>query len=245
MASSFKKWIGLRLRRDIFNASGILLLPKDTVLNEHYLRMIMVENNVRLTEDDVVLTEESPEKKASQVLIEQATEEITHIFESVRFSKKIPLFEIREKIIPAIHQATEDPDIFQLFAELQSKDDYTFRHNIGVGIIATMIGNWMNLESSQLSLLSLAATLHDIGKTRIPVEILNKPGKLTDQEYEIIQKHTIYGYELIQNTVGASRRLALVALQHHEREDGNGYPFGIKGNKMDLFSKILLNAPII
>jgi HD-GYP domain-containing protein (c-di-GMP phosphodiesterase class II) len=147
--------------------------------------------------------------------------------------------EVREKIIPPIQEAAENPNVFQLFSQLQSRDDYTYRHNIGVGVIAALIGKWMNLSGSTLSLLTLSATLHDVGKMKVPLDILNKPGRLTDEEFKHIKKHTIHGYDLIKSTVGLSHRTALVALQHHEREDGSGYPFQLKGEKIDLLSKIV------
>lgn len=79
---------------------------------------------------------------------------------------------------------------------------------------------------------------------KIPLEILNKPGRLTDEEYAIMKKHTIWGYELIKETVGTTKRQALVALQHHERMDGSGYPFGLQRAQIDPFSRIVAGADV-
>lgn len=85
---------------------------------------------------------------------------------------------------------------------------------MAVGIIASLIGKWLNLKDSELKNLALGATLHDIGKAKITSEILNKPGKLTKEEYEEMKKrHTLYGYELLKDIPGLPKEVALIALQ--------------------------------
>ncbi|BCJ86016.1 HD-GYP domain-containing protein [Effusibacillus dendaii] len=177
-------------------------------------------------------------------MINEATEQIKEIFLSLHSSEHVPIDQITSDIIPAIKQATENTGVFKLLAELQSKDDYTYRHNIAVGVIATLIGKWLNLDEPDLSHLTLAATLHDIGKVKIPLEIFNKPGRLTDIEYRLIKKHAQYGYNILKNSKGIPHRVALVALQHHEREDGGGYPAGLTGEHIDTFSKIVAVADV-
>lgn len=139
---------------------------------------------------------------------------------------------------------TEQPDFFKLFVSLQSKDDYTYRHNVAVGILATLIGKWLDLKENELSQLSIAATLHDIGKVKIPQEILTKPGKLTKDEYNLMKKHTIFGYEMLKSTIGTNHAEALVVLQHHERQDGTGYPFGLSADRISFFSRIVAVADV-
>ena len=99
-------------------------------------------------------------------------------------------------------------------------------------------------DHKDLLQLTAAALLHDVGKMLIPETITNKPGKLTSQEYAIMQKHTVYGYDILKDTVGITHRQALVALQHHERLDGSGYPTGIKEAHIDLFSRIVAVADV-
>src|SRR5690606_5439508 len=165
------------------------------------------------------------------------------IFDEIRETKQLPLPEI-QRFVPSLLEVAEQSDLFRLLSSLQAKDDYTYRHNIGVGVISAMLGKWLHLNEQDLSALTLAATLHDVGKMNIPLEIINKPGKLTDVEYKLMQKHTVFGFEMIQNTPGTSRDEALVALQHHEREDGSGYPHGIFGNRIHPLSKIVAVADV-
>ncbi|MCO0596651.1 HD-GYP domain-containing protein [Peribacillus butanolivorans] len=106
------------------------------------------------------------------------------------------------------------------------------------------MGTKLGLSKESLSDLTLAAILHDVGKTRIPERLLEKPGKLTATEYEEIKRHTIYGYELLKSIPGIPPSIALTALQHHEREDGQGYPHKLKGSNIYYLSKIVAIADV-
>ncbi|MCH1627355.1 HD-GYP domain-containing protein [Ferdinandcohnia quinoae] len=187
-----------------------------------------------------------PERTISLISqkIDDAVNQIQDIFNIVKQSDTIPLNEIKENILPIIKVASATPHFFHLFFKLQSSDEYTYRHNIGVGIIATLIGKWLSLPEKLLAKLTIAAILHDIGKVKIPLEILNKPGKLTKVEYEIVKQHTILGYEILKKSEGVSEDISLVALQHHEREDGKGYPYGIQGNEISYLAKIVAIADV-
>lgn len=90
--------------------------------------------------------------------------------------KKIPLYEIRNQLVPIVQQAAEHPDLFELLEAVKAKDEYTHRHNVGVGILSTLIGRWLKMEDKEIALLTLAATLHDVGKIKISQDILQNRG---------------------------------------------------------------------
>lgn len=108
---------------------------------------------------------------------------------------------IKAKVAPVIADAAMNPDIYS-FDELHADNEYTYRHNIGVGIIATYLGMKLGFSKENLSALTLAVMLHDVGKTRISDSILEKPGKLNEAEYEDMKRHAIHGYELLKNFPG-------------------------------------------
>lgn len=220
--------IGQKVLADVINNYGVTIIPANTVLNEDSVKLLY---NHRIDEFTLSLEPAAAQQEANsqnRKLLKQTVTRSKELFEAISDSGRIPLANIRQEILPAVRDLSGNPDLFELFEIVKAKDDYTFEHNIGVGIIATLIGSWMNLSEEDLATLSMAATLHDIGKAKVPAALLNKPGKLTDEEFEIIKKHTVYGYELLKDTAGISPRVALVALQHHEREDGRGYPHGLK-----------------
>lgn len=234
--------VGKSLDEDIIDVDGRILLVSKTILHEDHLQKL---NNHKLKLKDESNSETTIEiDRPCDHLILEASKEIETIFNVARYAKNIQLMDIKIKILPIIKHMVDNHSIFNLLASMESNDKYTYRHNIGVAVLATLLGRWLNLNSLELSLLCTAAVLHDIGKMKIPDEILNKPGKLTDEEFSIIKKHTTYGYELIKNTDGASHQLALVALQHHEREDGSGYPFGLKSHEIEKLSKIVALADV-
>ncbi len=236
--------IGRKVLADVINNYGVTIIPAKTVLNEDSVKLLY---NHRIDEFTLSLEALSAQLEASsqnRKLLKQTVTRSKELFESISDSGRIPLTDIRQEILPAVRDLSGNPDLFELFEIVKAKDDYTFEHNIGVGIIATLIGSWMNLSEEELSTLSLAATLHDIGKVKVPSAILNKPGKLTDEEFEIVKKHTVYGYELLKDAAGINPRVALVALQHHEREDGRGYPYGLEKSRIDPFSAIVAIADI-
>jgi HD-GYP domain-containing protein (c-di-GMP phosphodiesterase class II) len=96
----------------------------------------------------------------------------------------------------------------------------------------------MSYSRNMLIDLGVGSLLHDLGKTKIPIEILNKNGKLTDEEYSIIKKHPELGYKIVQNVKEVNERARAIILEHHERVDGKGYPYGLTGDKISKFSKI-------
>jgi len=172
--------------------------------------------------------------------IENIVFKLKEIFDMTRRDDKIPLIRIINEVMPVIFDAIKNQhDLLKVCTQLTAKEDYTYRHTICVAMVAALMAKWLQFQKNDLFSLTAAALLFDIGKIKIPESILYKSGPLTYEEFGMVKKHTIYGYEMIKNTVGTSHLQALVALQHHEREDGSGYPFGLSSEKIALFSKIV------
>jgi HD-GYP domain-containing protein (c-di-GMP phosphodiesterase class II) len=231
--------IGYRIKRDVVNRRGLVLIPEQTIMQVEHIEWIL-SHGIQMHESEF----EKIGSVTSEALVSQASEMVKDMFHLINEEKMIPLEELNRSVIPTIYQASDFPSLFSVLSGLQAKDDYTYRHNIGVGVISTLIGKWLDITKDELSLLSTAATLHDVGKINIEDDILNKPGKYSSREYEIMKMHTTYGFEIIKRTPGLPPQLALVALQHHEREDGRGYPNGLKGEQIEYFSKIVAVADI-
>jgi len=174
----------------------------------------------------------------------KATSLIKNIMLEVEYTKKVPLMEIRNVIKPLLEQMCEQPNISLVISQIQSNEDYTYQHLIGVGVMSTLIAKFLNYKESELMQIGLAGTLHDIGKAKISDTILKKKGSLTNSEYEEIKKHPIYSYELLKNVTGINQGVLLAALEHHERQDGRGYPFGRKAFEVHPYSKIVAVADV-
>ncbi|WP_277584247.1 HD-GYP domain-containing protein [Psychrobacillus antarcticus] len=240
-----KNTLGSKVIHDIYSENGVLLVPFETLITQEHVK--------KLIKHDITLpgfTMESINAKRDVKYLEfkkdidNAVVRAGSLFDDIRETKRIPLSYLRDDVLPVIHEAVQARQVINLLASIQVKDDYTYRHNIAVGMISNLIGTWMSLEHQDLLQLTTAALLHDVGKMFIPIQILNKPGRLTDEEYAIIKNHTLLGYEIMKKTIGINHRQALVALQHHERMNGSGYPFGLTKDKIDLFSRIVSVADI-
>lgn len=238
----WKNFIGKKIKKDIMDENGVMLIPSDTVFKKEHIEKF-INRQIILYEDDFYVNDDflvdNSQEFAIIPMINDVIEEAKKILNVIKTEDKIPMMEIRNKILPNLQGISNGQDIFKLINCLHSQDDYTFTHVIGVSVLSNLIGKWMGFNEKDLSLLTLCSMIYDVGKLKIPEEILNKPGKLTQREFEIMKNHTIHGYEMIKKTVGTSHKMALVALQHHERMDGSGYPFGLKGDDIDLFSKII------
>lgn len=174
----------------------------------------------------------------------KASSLIKKVMQEVEFTKNIPLLEIRATIKPMLEQICDKPDLSLVMNQLRANEEYTYQHLIGVGLISTLIGKFMNYKENELMQIGLAGTLHDIGKARIEDRILRKKGPLSRDEYEEIKKHPIYSYEFLKNVTGINQGVVLAALEHHEREDGMGYPYKRKGFEIHPYAKIVAVADI-
>ena len=132
---------------------------------------------------------------------------------------------------------------FDMLHNLRSRDDSVYSHSLNVAMISRILGKWLKWSSSDLDSLVIAGLLHDIGKITIPPEILNKEGKLTDEEFEQIRWHPRAGYDLIKD-LKIDSRIKKAALQHHERCDGSGYPMKVDEIMLDDFAMVVAIADV-
>lgn len=134
-------------------------------------------------------------------------------------------------------------ELFDMLYQMHTLDDSVYAHCVNVALIARMIGRWLHLPTNDLNILTCCGLFHDIGKLSIPPEVLNKPGKLTDEEFALIKAHPKYGYELLRNQ-NIDNRIKQSALMHHERYDGSGYPNGLSSEFLIDFASIISIADV-
>ncbi|MCT4564571.1 MAG: HD-GYP domain-containing protein [Maledivibacter sp.] len=235
---------GMLLGENLCDSFGNVLLGDGIVLKQSYIVKIKALNI-----SQVYIREKSPDIYAldnrknykDPYLIETRVEAKRFVYEAMEklyFDGKLAdkaLVIVRNLIDELIN----NEEIIISLGKLRKLDDYTLEHSVNVCVLSLIIGINMEIDYDGLMDLGVGAILHDIGKMLIPKEILNKPGKLSAQEYEIIKKHTIYGYELLKQSNKISEVAAEVALSHHERVDGNGYPLGKKVNRISTYSRIV------
>lgn len=133
--------------------------------------------------------------------------------------------------------------MFDMLHNMRQIDDSTYAHSLNVSIISRLIGKWLDFPEDDLNILTIGGLLHDIGKAEISNDILGKPGKLTDEEYREIKRHPLIGYQLLL-PLDLDWRIKNIALMHHERFDGTGYPYGLKDSSIDTFASIVSIADV-
>lgn len=134
-------------------------------------------------------------------------------------------------------------DLFDMLHNMRSFGNSTYSHFLNVALICRRIGKWLKFEEEQLDILTLCGLLHDIGKLKIPEEILNKPGKYTDEEFTLVKMHPQLGYNLLK-PLSLNHHIADSALSHHERCDGSGYPIGLTQSETDDYAMIVSIADV-
>lgn len=127
---------------------------------------------------------------------------------------------------------------------LKVSDEYTFKHSVDVATMSMIVGRKYGLDDKQVYEIGITGLLHDIGKSRIPNEVLNKAGKLTDEEFELMKQHSVFGYHILEKKEDISKEVKLGVLQHHEKTNGRGYPMKVTEEKITLFAKIISVADI-
>ncbi len=134
-------------------------------------------------------------------------------------------------------------ELFDHIHNLRTIDDTVYAHSINVALIARILGTWLKYDDETLDQLTITGLLHDIGKLKIPANILEKPGKLTDIEFEVIKTHPRMGYDSLTR-FNLDERILNAVLHHHERSDGSGYPDRLKGSEIDDFTMIIAVADV-
>lgn len=127
---------------------------------------------------------------------------------------------------------------------LKTSDEYTFKHSVDVATIAMILAKHLGFTHKEVYDIGVSGLLHDIGKAEIPLDILNKPGRLNTEEFEVMKSHPVIGYHSLQEHSDVSPEVALGVLQHHEKKDGTGYPLHLLGGQINRFAKILTVADI-
>ncbi|WP_019120821.1 HD-GYP domain-containing protein [Brevibacillus massiliensis] len=252
---AIKNSMGFCLAEDVHTSLGGLLFKKGTVVKERELEILESFKIAKVTVDELAPQKQDADGKEEVESLKPVDQEFIRTYkEAVQSFKKlmlhvmggqhIPVMEVRKILASLLPIVQDHPNILMWLPQVSNEEEYVCGHSVAVGMLSFMIAKWMKLPEKEWVQISLAGILHDIGKTRIDPKVLWKPTRLTAIEYEEMKKHTIYGYQLTKGVSGLSEGVALAALQHHEREDGSGYPLGLVGNKLHIYSKIVAVAEV-
>lgn len=258
---------GMKIDQSIVNSSKRMLLARGTVLDDYLIEAIKKLGITGLyisdeTKDDKICNHEEELKvsKEASRKIEQLrvsdrsrvtlTESVKQrISEGVAYlysntdSKSFTdiIKNITNELMKAINQNNALAVDISL---LKVSDEYTFKHSVDVATMAMIIAKTQGMSRTEIYEVGISGLLHDIGKSKIDNAILNKQGRLTDDEFDIMKRHTTLGYDVLKNHNELNITIKLSALQHHEKINGSGYPFGLHEARITPYAKILSVADI-
>lgn len=153
--------------------------------------------------------------------------------------------ETTDSIAGELMRAISENDAIAVdISALKVSDEYTFKHSVDVSTMAMIIAKKHGLNEEMVREIGIAGLLHDMGKSKIPNEVLNKPGRLTDDEFALMKKHAIFGYQILKEKNTFNDRILMGVLQHHEKLNGKGYPMGVTAEKIHLYARIIAMADI-
>ncbi|UMZ72503.1 HD-GYP domain-containing protein [Natranaerofaba carboxydovora] len=233
---------GMKLETDVYNKNGAIILPKETELTPKHIELLQSWGIVYAKEKVKKDKNFFMDQKELRKKFSASKDLISNFMKKIKYSDDLEIGKIENITEELLTYTLSTRNHASLINEMKSKDSYTFQHSMNVAVYSSLIGKWLNYDLDTIKELSMAALLHDIGKMKVPETILNKPTKLSDEEFEQIKKHPEYGYEIIFNTKGLGKNIAFAILQHHERTDGSGYPLGLKEDKITDFAKIIAVA---
>ncbi len=253
---------GMLIDQAIIDRAGRVLIARRTPLEDFHIDALKhmgvsgiyiqegVEDDVKETPGQPLKIPEAVQKKYEAIKVADPAK--VTISESVRSrvaqgiqylyqDTQSPDFtKASRSITDDLTKAISDNDAVAVdISALKVSDEYTFKHSVDVATMSMIVARKYGLNDQQIYEIGITGLLHDIGKSKIPNNILNKAGKLTDEEFSIMRQHSLYGYRILEDKQDLSDEIKLGVLQHHEKTNGKGYPLMVTGDKICLFAKII------
>jgi putative nucleotidyltransferase with HDIG domain len=178
------------------------------------------------------------ELKRAAMICSKARQAVVSMFQEVRMGNAISAEAAGELVEEISSSVRRNPGALISLARLKTADDYTYMHSVAVCALMVALARQLELDEKDVREAGMAGLLHDLGKAMMPMDVLNKPGKLTDDEFRIIKGHPVEGHRILLEGKTASDIVLDVCLHHHEKIDGTGYPDRLSGDQISLFAKM-------
>lgn len=235
---------GMVLAQSLLTRKGELFLGKGVMLDKFYLQLIeetgydgaYVVEDLFEDMDYIKLIANISKIKGKKILEKKYFNKIEITKNDYNYSSQL--------IDNIVKEILSNKDVLKNIIDLKFFDDYTFYHSINVAIFSIFIGYLIRIDKKRLYVLGQSALLHDVGKLFLPKEILYKPKKLSHGEYEIVKRHPKKGYNFLNKEFNIDKEIYDGIIYHHERYDGKGYPYGLKGEEIPLLARIISVADI-
>jgi len=244
---------GMELAKDIYSRTDQMVLGRGSILDGQKISKIMFYSVDTISVYKI-------DSEAEKTLTEQLKASVEFREFSQRYDKTVNAFkdsingvisenaeldgeELLGEIEDIIDKTGNNSRIFNMLHCIRDYDEMTYVHSVNVALICNCFAKWLEMTEDETQIITLGGLLHDIGKISIPREILLKPDSLTAEEYDVVKTHTLKGYEILKDKK-VDDKIKMIALQHHERADKTGYPYGKSGDEIEPFAMIVAIADV-
>jgi HD-GYP domain-containing protein (c-di-GMP phosphodiesterase class II) len=261
-----KEFCGSWMEHPFWRTGFVLTDPKDikTILSSS-IKEVWIDNSKGLdiqagevavteTESDAQVEQEmqqaaqvqritTPASRADELeraakICFQSKQAVISMFQEARMGKAVDVGGAQKMVEEITDSVSRNPGALISLARLKTVDDYTYMHSVAVCAMMVALSKQLGQDAEQTRLAGLAGLMHDLGKAMMPMEVLNKPGKLTDAEFSVIKTHPVEGHRLLLTGQKVDPVVLDVCLHHHEKTDGSGYPKGLKDSEISVFAKM-------
>jgi len=236
---------GMRTSDKIYNKYWAVVVNENSVLDDlliDKLRQLGIES-IRVYDDSVEQIEINNSEVFKREYVENI-EVVKEVLHDISIGKNLDFLKVKQVSDTICDKRVENRNIIDSLSQMRDVDEYTYSHSVNVSLISMLISKWLKYDDEKTALIVQAGLLHDIGKSQISGDILNKKGPLTEEEFAEIKRHPLYGYRIAAEIGGVDKSVLLGILMHHEREDGSGYPLSAKGDQIHEFAKVIAVADI-
>jgi HD-GYP domain-containing protein (c-di-GMP phosphodiesterase class II) len=234
----------MQLAKNIYSADGSTLLAAGTRLSDNFINKLKQFGVSTVYISDKYVGKIEVDELVKIQTKNEAIRITKEVMNNIRQDKTWNGEDIHKVVIDIIEDLFKNQDILYNLVEIRAMNDYHYAHNVAVCVLSLMTGISIQYDYQKLKQLGTGALLHDIGKSKISLKILNKKGKLTEEEYNEIKKHPDLGYNILKHSGNINEEEAYIARQHHEKFDGSGYPLGLRGNEICESARIVALADV-
>jgi len=229
--------IGIReLYIDTIKGADVWAAPTQQQVNADLERRL--QEIAQKQPDKPIVVEVREEAARAKRLHGEANKIIRNMMDDIRLGQQIQVDRVEPMVESVVDSIFRNQDALLPLARLKNHDDYTFEHSVSVCALMVAFARGMKLPREVIKEIAMGALLHDVGKARVPDDILNKPAKLSEDEFVRMKDHVVQSVVLLEHTPGISETALQVAGQHHERHDGTGYPHGLAGDHISLYGQM-------
>lgn len=217
----------------IDTSKGLDVAKKESRKNE----APSIEEASTTAEESIKTIPLEKEMAAAKETLAKAKQATMEMLQEARMGNSVSAKDVAPIVDEISQSVSRNSNAMLTVTRMKSKDDYTYLHSVAVCALMIALGKQINYQGDYHSL-GMAGLLHDVGKMAIPDEVLNKPGKLTDEEFDIVKNHPVSGWEILKKSNDVDEIALDVCLHHHERVDGKGYPDKLSGDKLSLVARM-------